>query len=128
MKVPTVLVVENEDVVRNLVQTILRISGFEVAAFATGEEALERLEVQDGFIPLLITDVDLGPSLDGIELVNALRALYPPMQILYISGQDNETVSREVATGQAYFLPKPFTPRGLTEKVTAILSRHFALV
>lgn len=125
---PTVLVVEDEVGVRNLISTILRLSGFDVLACADGDEALELVRIHGGYVHLVITDLNLGPSLGGRELAGSLRSLFPTLRILYISGSDEDTtVSREVDGGRAFFLSKPFTPKGLTDKVFAILSDKFKM-
>lgn len=125
---PTVLVVEDEVGVRNLISTILRLSGFDVLPCEDGDEALEMVREHGGYVHLAITDLNLGPSLGGRELAGSLRSRFPSMRILYISGsEDDSLVNREVGGGRAYFLPKPFTPKMLTDKVYGILSDKFKL-
>jgi two-component system cell cycle sensor histidine kinase/response regulator CckA len=125
---PTVLVVEDEVGVRNLISTILRLSGFDVLACSDGDEALELAGLHGGYVHLIITDLNLGPHLGGRELAAGMRSLYPSLRILYISGSEEDgVVNREVDGGQAFFLPKPFTPKGLTDKVFSILSDKFKL-
>ena len=125
---PTVLVVEDEVGVRNLVSTILRLSGFDVLACCDGDEAMELARSHGGYVHLAITDVDLGPSLDGRELAHGLRALFPAMRILYISGREDIITKEELEGGKAFFLAKPFTPKTLTAKVSAILADKFRTV
>lgn len=121
-RVKTVLVVEDEDAVRNLIRTLLRIAGYEVLTCQDGEEALDLLDARGGEINLLITDINLGIRMDGFETANALRARQPSLKVLFISGEDEEArVTGEMATGSAYFLVKPFTPRGFTERVRQLL-------
>ena len=119
----TVLVVEDEDGVRNLIRTLLRLSGFDVLACQNGEEALDLMRARDGKVNLVVTDINLGPDMDGIEMAESLRAIYPSLKVLYISGmEEQDRIVHEVAGGQASFLMKPFTPSGLREKAEAMLS------
>ena len=121
--VHTVLVVEDEDGVRNLIRTLFRLAGFDVLSCQDGPEALDLMQTRGGNIHLLVTDINLGPDMDGMELAEDLRALHPSLKVLYISGrEEEERLGREVAGGLASFLMKPFTPRSLTEKAKAMLS------
>ncbi|MDB5050064.1 MAG: Blue-light-activated protein [Fibrobacteres bacterium] len=119
----TVLVVEDEDGVRNLIRTLFRLEGFDVISCQDGVEALDLMQARGGNIHLVVTDLNLGPYMDGIELAENLRTVYPSVKVLFISGEEEEgRLGREVAGGRAFFLKKPFTPRGLTEKAKAILA------
>jgi two-component system, cell cycle sensor histidine kinase and response regulator CckA len=121
--VRTVLVVEDEDGIRSLLRTLFRLAGFDVISCQDGAEALDLLHARGGNVHLMVTDINLGPSMDGIELAESLRAIHPSLKVLYISGQDEEErMDREVAAGLAHFVMKPFTPRGLIEKAKAILA------
>jgi two-component system cell cycle sensor histidine kinase/response regulator CckA len=123
---PTVLVVEDEVGVRNLISTILRLSGFDVLACSDGDEALDMVKLHGTYVHLVITDLNLGPSLGGRELAGSLRHLFPSLPLLYISGSEEDSlVNSEVDGGLAFFLLKPFTPKGLTDKVFGILSDKF---
>jgi CheY-like chemotaxis protein len=121
--VRTVLVVEDEDTVRNLLRTLLRLAGFEVLSCQDGSEALDLLAARGGEVNLLVTDIHLGPDMDGFELADALRARQPSLKVLYISGQDEEDrIAQEVTGGSAHFLLKPFTPRKFTEKAKELVA------
>jgi DNA-binding NtrC family response regulator len=122
--VRTVLVVEDEDGIRNLMRTLFRLAGFEVLSCQDGPEALDLMRARGGNIHLVVTDVNLGLEMDGIEMAENLRAMHPGVKILYISGDDGQDrIGREVSEGRAHFLMKPFTPRGLTDKALAILAQ-----
>lgn len=121
--VQTVLVIEDEDAVRNLLRTLLRLAGYEVLSCQDGPEALDLLEARGGEIQLLISDVNLGGPMDGFEAADLLRARQPSLKVLYISGEDEANrVSDRYANGPSDFLLKPFTPRGFTERVNALLA------
>lgn len=120
--IKTVLVVEDEDAVRNLLRTLLRLAGYEVLSCQDGDEALDLLSARGGEVNLLITDINLGPEMDGFEVAEALRERQPSLKVLYISGVDEEDrVSGEMAAGASHFLVKPFTPRAFTERVRLLL-------
>lgn len=120
--VKTVLVVEDEDAVRNLLRTMLRLAGYEVISCQDGAEALDLLAARGGEVNLLITDINLGSGMDGFEVAEALREHQPSLKVLYISGEDEEgRVAREMAAGASHFLVKPFTPRAFTERVRLFL-------
>ena len=121
--VRTVLVVEDEDGIRNLLRTLFRLAGFDVISCQDGSEALDLLQARGGNVHLMVTDINLGPAMDGIELAESLRAIHPSIKILYISGrEEDERMDREIASGLAQFVMKPFTPRGLIEKARGILA------
>jgi two-component system, cell cycle sensor histidine kinase and response regulator CckA len=125
---PLVLVVEDEDGIRALICTLLRLSGFEVLNCAGAEEALELFKIHGTGIHLVLTDVNLGPLQSGPELAQDLRILYPSIRILYISGREEEgVVAREVVEGSASFLAKPFTPKSLTQAVSRLMLESAAM-
>jgi len=118
---PTVLVVEDNDAVRNLLGIIFRLDGFEVVACADGGEALDRLRGGSA-VQLVVTDVNLGPGMDGIDLAESMRAIFPSIKVLYVSGRDDDDrLRREIQSGQSAFLMKPFKPRDLTATARALL-------
>lgn len=121
--VQTVLVVDDEEGIRNLMRMLFRLAGYNVLSCASGAEALDLLRERGGNIQLAVTDINLDPSMDGIELAGNLRAIYPSLKILYISGlEEQERLGAELASGNAYFLMKPFKAKELTDKAREILS------
>jgi signal transduction histidine kinase len=118
----TVLLVEDEDLVRNLVRYILQQEGFTVLEAADGLQALQLSEQHPEPIDLLVTDV-LMPRMDGQELARRLRATRPHLPALFLSGYTGTPTPnrgfREGAGGN--FLQKPFTPRALVHKVRELL-------
>jgi DNA-binding response OmpR family regulator len=116
-------VIEDEDAVRTLLRTLLRLAGYEVLSCQDGAEALDLLEARGGEVQLLISDVNLGGAMDGFEAADLLRARQPSLKVLYISGEDEANrVSERYANMPADFLLKPFTPRAFTERVNALLA------
>jgi PAS domain S-box-containing protein len=118
----TLLVVEDEPAVRDLMQRILRAHGYTVLAAANGVEALMIYEAHTATpIMLVITDI-IMPQLGGIELAARLRGIDPQIQVLFTSGYTDQAVIAHghVDTG-APFLQKPFSAPELARTVRAIL-------
>ena len=119
----TVLLVEDETLVRQLTHEILRRNGYRVLEAADGVEALAVVRNYDGRIELLLTDVVM-PRMSGHELVELARPLRPDMRILYVSGYSEEAIARQgQLTEGIELLSKPFTPGVLTTKIRELLDR-----
>jgi hypothetical protein len=119
----TILVVEDEDGVRELVRQILVEHGHAVLTARHGRDALLLAERYERPIDLLVTDVVM-PEMGGGELVERLTALRPDLKILYISGYTNDEVLRRGVQGDTSFLHKPFTSEGLMRVVRGVLDRE----
>jgi PAS domain S-box-containing protein len=117
----TILVVEDDDMIRNLVQKVLRANGYTVLVAANGGEA-ERVSGQhEGRIHLLMTDVVL-PGLNGREVARRVVAARAGIRVLYLSGYtDDAIVHHGVLESGVAFLQKPFTPAVLGRKVREVL-------
>ena len=117
----TLLVVEDETAVRELVRTALVRCGYRVLAARDGEEALTRAAAHSGHIDLLLTDVVM-PGINGRELAARFRQSRPNSRVLFMSGYAAEVISEEGAlAGDANLLMKPFTPDELEERVRQAL-------
>jgi two-component system cell cycle sensor histidine kinase/response regulator CckA len=117
----TVLVVEDEEAVRNLVRSILESTGRKVLDAAEGAEAIRIAREHQGPIHLLLTDV-IMPGLSGREVAEKVSSLRPETAILYMSGYTDEEIARHgVVEAGIALLEKPFTPDRLKEKVAEIL-------
>ena len=115
----TVLLAEDEDAVRRLVQRALELHGYSVLPARSGEEAEQIERSHLGPIHLLITDVVM-PGMGGRELADTIKSRRPQLKILYMSGYTNDEVVRHGVTLQRdAFLQKPFTPSGLVAMVRA---------
>ena len=120
----TILVVEDDEIVRKLTCQALRRYGYQVIEAANGSEALLACEKHPETIPLMITDVVM-PQISGPELATRLRLLHPETQVLYMSGYTDDAVVRHGLLDAAlYFLQKPFTPGALVHKVRDILDQE----
>ncbi len=117
----TVLIVEDEPLVRTLACTILGDSGYTVLQAGNGQEALDLARGYEGQIDILVTDVVM-PRMGGRDLSVRLCESVPDLKVLFVSGytDDIETV-RAIRSGSAQWLEKPFTPRALTEAVRRAL-------
>jgi PAS domain S-box-containing protein len=115
----TVLLAEDEDAVRRLVQRALELHGYSVLPARSGEEAEQIERSHLGPIHLLITDVVM-PGMGGRELADTIKSRRPQLKILYMSGYTNDEVVRHgVTLARDAFLQKPFTPSGLVAMVRA---------
>ncbi len=117
----TIMLVEDEDAVRELVMDVLEANGYTVLVARHSEEAFKLNGRYKGLIHLLLTDVVM-PKMSGRELAERLRSSRPRMKVLYMSGYTDDAVVRHgvLAEGTA-FLQKPFTPNALLQKVHEIL-------
>jgi len=117
----TVLVVEDDPSVRNLVVRTLSNLGYTVLEAANGEEALKAAQEHANKVSLLLTDM-IMPQMGGKELARRLVALNPQMRVLFASGYTEDAVTHHgiLDKGMA-FLPKPFTANDLARKVRQAL-------
>jgi PAS domain S-box-containing protein len=118
----TVLVVEDQDAVRQLAVTILQNYGYKVLQASNGPDAIALAERHSAVIHLLLTDV-IMPLMDGRVLADRLRVTRPGIKVLYVSGYSEEKIGlgRAMEADLAY-MTKPFTPEVLATRVREILS------
>ena len=117
----TVLVVEDERPVRELVRDVLRLHGYTVLEARDASEALELASGHVGPIHLVVVDVVL-PGLPSSQLLAELRVTRPALRALHTSGHTDEFLREHGAVrGGAHFLQKPFTVDALARKVREVL-------
>jgi PAS domain S-box-containing protein len=117
----TVLLVEDDNVVRRLAQIALEAQGYTVLEAADSTAAVQVAEGHAGPVHLLLTDVVM-PGLGGRDLADEVRARWPGVKVLYVSGYTDDAVVRHgVREATDAFLQKPFTPLVLARKVRAVL-------
>jgi CheY-like chemotaxis protein len=117
----TILLVENEEIVRALIKGILKGSGYTVLEAADGKEALKISHQHRGRIHLLLTDVVM-PHMSGRELAQKLAASRTDMKVLYMSGHTEDAIVRHgILVGEVNFLQKPFQSEVLMRKVRELL-------
>jgi len=121
----TILVVEDEEIVRKVACTILQRSGYHILQAANGEEALRLAPGQNGKpIHLMVTDVVM-PGMSGPELAKHFASLYPGIRVLFMSGYTNNAIiHHEILKHGMPYLQKPFTSEALAWKVREVLDKR----
>jgi two-component system, cell cycle sensor histidine kinase and response regulator CckA len=118
----TVLLVEDEDRVRELATEILQRCGYRVLPEVDASSALLRAEQHGGPIELLLTDLVL-PDMSGRELASRLRTVRPDSRVLYTSGYSDEVMLLHgLEPPEGAFLPKPYDPTALLRRVREVLT------
>ena len=123
---PAALLVEDEDLVRELVTSVLSREGFDVLEARDGVEALELIDRRNGPLDLLITDLVM-PRMGGRELADRVAERLPRIKTVFISGySDEKPVTQEAALPGSVFVSKPFSPvtllRAINELITVDVS------
>ncbi|HUE83350.1 MAG TPA: response regulator [Pyrinomonadaceae bacterium] len=117
----TILVVEDEQLVRDLALEVLSSLGYNLLHANNGRAALELCQEYREKIDLLLTDVVM-PEISGRELANRLKALHPEMEILFMSGYTHDAIVHHGVLDEAtHFMQKPFSPKGLALHVRRAL-------
>ena len=120
----TLLVVEDEEIVRHLLVTMLREYGYTVLEAANAAEALPLGEHYEGKIALLVTDV-IMPVMNGVELAERLRRIRPNMPTLFLSGYAEETISeKELTKPWSTLLSKPIDRKKLLKTVRQLIDNR----
>nr|WP_321464895.1 AAA family ATPase [uncultured Desulfobulbus sp.] len=117
----TILLAEDDAMVRELADSILREFGYEVLTAANGLEALQLLKDCTEVPDLLITDV-IMPEMGGQELAEQVKLRWPNMRIIFVSGYTGGAIHHNgVLSGDVEFLQKPFTAQAIAQKVRDVL-------
>jgi PAS domain S-box-containing protein len=116
----TILLVEDEEMVRTLAAQVLSTVGYRVVDAANGHEAIGVAESHQGHIDLLLTDAVM-PEMSGMELVDRLQRIRPDMSVLMMSGYSREAMAGAMLSPAISLLQKPFTPVDLCRKVREVL-------
>jgi CheY-like chemotaxis protein/anti-sigma regulatory factor (Ser/Thr protein kinase) len=117
-----VLLAEDDPGVRLLARLSLRRCGYTVLEAGSAADALAIAQDHDGPIDLLLSDV-IMPDSSGTPLIDSLRHKRPGIRVLYMSGYTDDALVRHGVLDEGIaFLPKPFTPHGLTQKVRDVLN------
>jgi two-component system cell cycle sensor histidine kinase/response regulator CckA len=117
----TILMVEDEDVLRTLLAKFLRLHGYAVLEARHGDEALQICAQHQGPIHLMVTDVVM-PKMSGRVLADRISSSRPEMKVLFMSGYtEDEVVQRGVADLSVAFLQKPFKPIDLARQIQVVL-------
>lgn len=116
----TLLLVEDDPILRKLIKTILNRHGYKVLTAIHGEEALEMVGEHSGKVDLLLTDV-IMPGIKGTELHDIVRKQHPEMKVIFITGY--APASLDLDHHNSHLLCKPFTIDQLLERVREALQR-----
>lgn len=118
----TILLVEDEAAVRNLVSSILTRQGYDVIAVECGDNAIEICRTSDRKIDLLLTDM-IMPGIDGIALRQKIDELRPGIKTIIMSGYTGEKLEKAISLDPTVvFIGKPFGPEEIINVVTAAFS------
>jgi two-component system cell cycle sensor histidine kinase/response regulator CckA len=117
----TILMVEDEDAVRELAVNVLRGYGYDVLESATPQDAIRIGEDRQKHIDLLLTDVVM-PGMSGRNVAEHLIFLRPELKVLYMSGYTDDAILHHgVLQAGVAFIQKPFTPEALARKIREVL-------
>jgi CheY-like chemotaxis protein len=117
----TVLVVEDEEPLRNLVTEVLRHAGYKVFVAGTGAGALESWGRHRHEIDLLLTDMMMPEGMSGQELAEKILADEPALRVMFTSGYPLEAIDTDLAKSGHCFLQKPYSPLALARAVRECL-------
>ncbi len=118
-----VLLVEDEESVRNIVSTMLQMKGYTVISAKNGRDAIRRVEEKKEsgvYIRLLLTDIVM-PHMTGAELAEKVRSISPKVQVLFMSGYTDAYVKKEMVGEGSHFIQKPLSAKALNSKLREIL-------
>jgi two-component system, cell cycle sensor histidine kinase and response regulator CckA len=118
----TVLVAEDERVIRDLVQRALARRGYQVLTAGDGQEAVAVAQAHVGRIDLLVSDVVM-PHIGGPELARTLRRSDPNLRVILMSGYSADALREGQDVPGSDFVAKPFTPDELVRRVRSMLDR-----
>jgi CheY-like chemotaxis protein len=114
----TIMVVDDEPDLLDLIVQVLEARGYSVLAAASGKQALEQWSHHSRHIDLLLTDMTMPDGMTGFELAERLRAEDPGLRVLYTSGHTAGVPGTQLAdVDEQHFLPKPYRPSTLLEIV-----------
>jgi DNA-binding response OmpR family regulator len=120
---PTVLVVDDEEDLRDIMRRMLERRGFDTLVAGDSEQAIERCRDHPGEIDVLVTDLGL-PGASGGELSRSATTLRPQMGVVYISGLPKDiAVTKGLISDDALLVKKPFTSDQLIEALGLVIAR-----
>jgi CheY-like chemotaxis protein len=117
----TILLVEDEPMLREMVREVLEEQGYRVFEASCASEALQQWGRNDAAIDLLLTDMVMPEGMGGLDLATELRQRKPSLKVLFSSGYSPESMSGVFDPNSASFLPKPYAPQKLVKTVRQIL-------
>ncbi|MFO7602117.1 MAG: response regulator [Candidatus Desulfacyla sp.] len=120
----TVLVIEDDELVMDMTQTMLGMLGYRVLKAATGQEAVHTARTFDGGIDFALLDIKL-PDMSGIQVYPLIMAARPDLKVVVCSGYSIDGPAREILNSGAHgFIQKPFSLEALNEKLRQVLQKQ----
>jgi CheY-like chemotaxis protein len=119
-KKPKVLLVDDEELVRQLLARLLTDSGFEVVEADNGSSALQFARRLDGALSLIVTDINM-PVMSGLEFARAVRRTDPRIPFLFITAVDPAMINEPGLRAET--LAKPFTPDAFVDAVARMIAK-----
>ncbi len=123
---PTVLLVEDEDLLQPVFETFLVDAGFDVVVAADGSEAVERIERADRPLAALVTDIRLGAGKTGWEVATRARELQPTVPVVYMTGDSAADWSAHCVP-ESVLIQKPFVAVQLVTAVSQLMNQSATL-
>jgi CheY-like chemotaxis protein len=119
----TILLVEDEDMVRGLMSEVLEREGYRVLACSHPAEGIAECRRHGGEIDLLLTDVVM-PGMNGREMADRIHEFLPQLRVVFMSGYTEHALTQEGRVDPQFeYLQKPFTLKSLTEKLAKVLGK-----
>jgi DNA-binding NtrC family response regulator len=118
-----IMVIDDEDIIRNMVRDYLTSKGYEVLLASDGSEALENFQQTGGEVDLVLLDMIL-PEIGGMEVFKKFRQINPKIKAILTSGYSSDIPEDEYDETSFSFLQKPFRITELVEKIKKLLDKH----
>ena len=118
----TILLVEDDETVREVVASMLQPSGYNVLVAASARDAVDKARNYSGRIDLLLTDVVLGSGMEGPQLATELRSSRPGMKVLFMSGYSEALILSSASSKPADLIEKPFSADSLCRRIRTIFN------
>lgn len=118
----TILLVEDEHMVRNLLREVLERAGYEVLACAHPDEGIETCRMHIGPIDLLLTDVVM-PGMNGKEMANRIVRMLPELRVVFMSGYTEHVLLKDgQLDARIEYLQKPFSLKTLRQRLARVMN------
>ena len=123
----TILIVDDEEPLRKVINRILSSVGYTVLVAGSGQEAIEMCRRHEGPVHLVLSDLVMA-NMNGVVLAEHLRGMRPEIRVLHMSGYADEAIGLYGAIDRALFIGKPFTSDALKQEVRAALDSSRVVV